>query len=120
MWVHLRSASDIFHKLIRVNKNTLFSADLHAQLAYSANLSVDDLAIAVTARGNTADINRMLKAANQEGCITVALTRFGQDEATRLANYITLFYDEQHSQLGVITPQVILQMVAFDVLFLNI
>ncbi|MGX8894980.1 MurR/RpiR family transcriptional regulator, partial [Enterobacter cloacae] len=23
-------ASDIFHKLIRVNKNTLFSADLHA------------------------------------------------------------------------------------------
>lgn len=36
---------------------------------------MDDLAIAVTARGNTADINRMLKAANQEGCITVALTR---------------------------------------------
>ena len=33
----------------------------------------------------------MLKAAKQEGCITVALTRFGQDEATRLANYITLF-----------------------------
>ena len=59
----------------------------------------------------------MLKAAKQEGCITVALTRFGQDEATRLANYtLPYFYDEQHSQLGVITPQV-LQMVAFDVLF---
>lgn len=85
-------ASDIFHKLIRVNKNTLFSADLHAQLAYSANLSADDLAIAVTARGNTADINRMLKAAKQEGCITVALTRFGQDGSYALSElHITLF-----------------------------
>lgn len=110
-------ASDIFHKLIRVNKNTLFSPDLHAQLAYSANLSSDDIAIAVTARGNTADINRMLKSAKDEGCLTVALTRFGQDEATRLSDYtLPYFYDEQHSQLGVITPQV-LQMVAFDVLF---
>lgn len=110
-------ASDIFHKLIRVNKNTLFSPDLHAQLAYSANLSAEDMAIAVTARGNTADINRMLKSAKNEGCLTVALTRFGQDEATRLADHtLPYFYDEQHSQLGVITPQV-LQMIAFDVLF---
>lgn len=110
-------ASDIFHKLIRVNKNTLFSPDLHAQLAYSANLSSEDMAIAVTARGNTTDINRMLKSAKNEGCLTVALTRFGQDEATRLADYtLPYFYDEQHSQLGVITPQV-LQMIAFDVLF---
>ncbi|QAV23450.1 MurR/RpiR family transcriptional regulator [Proteus hauseri] len=110
-------ASDIFHKLIRVNKNALFSPDLHAQLAYSANLSSDDLAIAVTARGNTVDINRMLKSAKKDKCLTMALTRFGQDEATRLADYtLPYFYDEQHSQLGVITPQV-LQMVAFDVLF---
>ncbi|RLR63774.1 transcriptional regulator, partial [Pseudomonas aeruginosa] len=71
----------------------------------------------VTARGNTADINRMLKSAKNEGCLTVALTRFGQDEATRLADHtLPYFYDEQHSQLGVITPQV-LQMIAFDVLF---
>lgn len=110
-------ANDIFHKLTRVNKHALFSADLHAQLSYSANLTKDDLAIAVTARGNTVEINSMLKSAHESGCTTVALTRFGQDEATRLADFtLPYFYDEQHTQLGVITPQ-ILQMVIFDTLF---
>lgn len=110
-------ASDIFHKLIRVNKHALFSYDLHVQLSYSANLSPDDFAIAVTARGNTQEINSMLQSAKETGCTTVALTRFGQDDATKLADFtLPYFYDEQHSQLGVITPQV-LQMVAFDTLF---
>ena len=110
-------ASDIFHKLIRVNKHTLFSYDLHVQLSYSANLSADDFAIAVTARGNTQEINNMLRSAKEAGCSTVALCRFGQDEATKLADFtLPYFYDEQHTQLGVITPQV-LQMVTFDTLF---
>ncbi|EPL6456213.1 MULTISPECIES: MurR/RpiR family transcriptional regulator [Providencia] len=110
-------ASDIFHKLIRVNKHTLFSYDLHVQLSYSANLSADDFAIAVTARGNTQEINNMLRSAKEAGCSTVALCRFGQDDATKLADFtLPYFYDEQHTQLGVITPQV-LQMVTFDTLF---
>ncbi|MGG4608646.1 MurR/RpiR family transcriptional regulator [Providencia sp. Me31A] len=110
-------ASDIFHKLIRINKHTLFSYDLHVQLSYSANLSPDDLAIAVTARGNTQEINNMLRAAKESGCTTVTLTRFGQDEAAKLADLtLPYFYDEQHTQLGVITPQV-LQMIIFDTLF---
>ena len=110
-------ASDIYHKLIRINKHALFSYDLHVQLSYSANLNQDDLAIAVTARGNTQEINQMLRAAKKTGCPTVALTRFGQDEAVKLADFsLPYFYDEQHTQLGIITPQV-LQMIIFDTLF---
>ncbi|CAG9412819.1 MurR/RpiR family transcriptional regulator [Providencia alcalifaciens] len=110
-------ANDIFHKFIRVNKSALFSPDLHVQLSYSANLGDGDLAIAVTARGNTPEVNRMLKSAHDNGCTTIALTRFGQDDTARLADLILpYYYDEQHSQLGVITPQV-LQMVIFDTLF---
>ncbi|APC10887.1 MULTISPECIES: MurR/RpiR family transcriptional regulator [Providencia] len=110
-------ASDIYHKLIRINKHALFSYDLHVQLSYSANLNQDDLAIAVTARGNTQEINQMLRAAKETGCPTVALTRFGQDEAVKLADFsLPYFYDEQHTQLGIITPQV-LQMIIFDTLF---
>ena len=98
-------ASDIYHKLIRINKHALFSYDLHVQLSYSANLNQDDLAIAVTARGNTQEINQMLRAAKETGCPTVALTRFGQDEAVKLADFsLPYFYDEQHTQLGIITP----------------
>ncbi|NIA44064.1 MULTISPECIES: MurR/RpiR family transcriptional regulator [Providencia] len=110
-------ASDIYHKLIRINKHALFSYDLHVQLSYSANLNQDDLAIAVTARGDTQEINQMLRAAKETGCPTVALTRFGQDEAVKLADFsLPYFYDEQHTQLGIITPQV-LQMIIFDTLF---
>ncbi|EJD6399697.1 MurR/RpiR family transcriptional regulator [Providencia rettgeri] len=110
-------ASDIYHKLIRINKHALFSYDLHVQLSYSANLNQDDLAIAVTARGNTQEINQMLRAAKETGCPTVALTRFGQDETVKLADFsLPYFYDEQHTQLGIITPQV-LQMIIFDTLF---
>lgn len=59
-------ASDIFHKLVRINKHALFSYDLHVQLSYSANLGPEDLAIAVTARGNTQEINSMLRAAKKQ------------------------------------------------------
>lgn len=83
-------ANDIFHKFIRVNKSALFSPDLHVQLSYSANLGDGDLAIAVTARGNTPEVNRMLKSAHDNGCTTIALTRFGQDDTARLADLILL------------------------------
>lgn len=110
-------AYDIFYKLIRVNKYALFSPDLHVQLSYSSNVDADDLVIAITAKGNTPDINHMLKLANKKGCSTIVLTRFGQDEAVRLADLVLpYFYDEQLFQTGVITPQV-LQMVVFDTLF---
>ncbi len=85
-------ASDIFHKLIRINKHALFSYDLHVQLSYSANLGPEDLAIAVTARGNTQEINSMLRAAKETGCPTVALTRFGQDEAIKLADFALPYF----------------------------
>lgn len=110
-------ANDIFHKLINANKDVLFSPDLYMQLSYSVNLNAHDLVIAVTATGNKPDMNGMLKTAKQKGCTIVAITRFGQDESARLADIVLpYFYDEQPSQLGLITPQ-ILQMVVFDTLF---
>ncbi|WP_272687501.1 MurR/RpiR family transcriptional regulator [Providencia sp. PROV149] len=110
-------ANDIFHKLINANKDVLFSPDLYMQLSYSVNLNAHDLVIAVTATGNKPDMNGMLKTAKQKGCTIVAITRFGQDESARLADIVLpYFYDEQTSQLGIITPQ-ILQMVVFDTLF---
>ena len=110
-------ANDIFHKLLRVNKNALFSPDLHSQLSYSNLLMPGDLALFVSARGETSEINTALKQAKSRGCLTIALTRSGHCEAAKIADEVLpYFYNEQHSQLGMITPQ-ILQMVVFDILF---
>lgn len=110
-------ASDIFHKLLRVDKNVLFSPDLHSQLSYSNRLTPRDVALFVSARGETSEINTALKQAKSRVCPTIALTRSGHNEMTKMADEVLpYFYNEQHSQLGVITSQ-ILQMVVFDILF---
>lgn len=113
-------ALDINHKLIRSGLNALFNHDYHTQLVQASLLQPDDVLLAISARGETDEIVEALKLAQDAGAKTIAITRYGRNRVSQLANFVIPHsYSEVHEKLGMVTSQ-ILQMIAFDVLFFKI
>lgn len=113
-------ASDAYQKLIRINKNVLFNADTHVQRAYASMLTENDLALAITTRGRTKEVNQSLDIAQQSNCTIAAITRYGKTPTSKIADLILPFaYKERHQELGMITPQ-LSQMMLFDILYFRV
>lgn len=113
-------ALDINHKLIRCGLNVLFNYDYHTQLVQASLLGPDDVLLAISARGESEEVIEALTLARKGGAKTIALTRYGKNRASALAEHVIAYsYTEAHEKLGMVTPQ-ILQMIAFDVLFFKI
>ncbi|WP_087024082.1 MurR/RpiR family transcriptional regulator [Thaumasiovibrio subtropicus] len=113
-------AAEINHKLIRIGINVQFNVDYHSQLVHASLMKADDVAIIISARGNTKEAIMALESAKEAGASVIALTRYGKDKISQMADWvIPYFYNEQHSQLGIVTPQ-LMQSVVFDVLFFKI
>ncbi|MGL5700324.1 MAG: MurR/RpiR family transcriptional regulator [Kluyvera sp.] len=113
-------ALDINHKLIRSGLNVQFNYDYHTQIVQASLLQPGDVLLAVSARGETAEIVEALSLARERGAKTIAITRYGKNKVSQLADYVIPYsYTEAHEKLGMVTPQ-ILQMIAFDILFFRI
>ena len=113
-------ALDINHKLIRSGLNVQFNYDYHTQIVQASLLQPGDVLLAVSARGETAEVVEALGLARQRGAQTIALTRYGKNKVSQLADHVIPYsYTEAHEKLGMVTPQ-ILQMIAFDILFFRI
>ncbi|WP_245688392.1 MurR/RpiR family transcriptional regulator [Vibrio sonorensis] len=113
-------ASDINSKLIRMGFNVHFNTDYHTQIVQASLLKEDDVLIVISARGNTKEVISAMEVAKHKGAKVVALTRYGKGKVAKLADFvIPYYYNEEHSQLGMVTPQ-LLQMIAFDVLFFKL
>lgn len=113
-------ALDINHKLIRCGLNVLFNYDYHTQLVQASLLRPGDVLLTISARGESEEVIEALTLARNNGAKTIALTRYGKNRASALAEHVIAYsYTEVHEKLGMVTPQ-ILQMIAFDVLFFKI
>ncbi|WP_299996331.1 MurR/RpiR family transcriptional regulator [uncultured Cedecea sp.] len=113
-------ALDMNHKLIRCGLNVLFNYDYHTQLVQASLLRPGDVLLAISARGESEEVIEALSLARNNGAQTIALTRYGKNRASALAEHVIAYsYTEAHEKLGMVTPQ-ILQMIAFDVLFFKI
>ncbi|KQA18011.1 MurR/RpiR family transcriptional regulator [Vibrio metoecus] len=113
-------AADINHKLIRAGFNVQFNQDYHIQIVQASLLKADDVLLVVSARGNTQEVLTAIERAQQNGAQVIALTRYGRDKVAQLADYVIPYsYTEEHSQLGMVTPQ-LLQMAAFDIVFFKL
>lgn len=113
-------ALDINHKLIRSGLNVQFNYDYHTQIVQASLLQPGDVLLAVSARGETAEIVEAINLARERGAKTIAITRYGKNKVSQLADFVIPYsYTEVHEKLGMVTPQ-ILQMIAFDILFFRI
>ena len=81
---------DLHSKLMRINKNSYFSADPHAQLAYASNMTEQDVAVLISMSGMTKEILEALSLAKHCLTPTVALTKYSKTPLA--ANADTVLY----------------------------
>ena len=81
-------ASDLYYKLLRVNVNAVFCTDLHVQLTYITGAKPGDVTIFFSNSGNTTEILELARAARERGACVVAVTKYGPNQLSELADYV--------------------------------
>ncbi|WP_367989319.1 MurR/RpiR family transcriptional regulator [Vibrio sp. NTOU-M3] len=113
-------AADINHKLIRSGFNVQFNQDYHTQIVQASLLKANDVLLVVSARGNTQEVLTAIEKARENGAKVISLTRYGKGKVAQVSDFVIPYsYTENHTQLGMVTPQ-LLQMIAFDILFFKL
>lgn len=79
---------DLHSKLMRINKNSYFSMDHHAQLSYAANMSPRDVAVLISMSGKTKEILELLALTKQNGVPSLALTRYSKTPLAQNADTV--------------------------------
>ena len=75
-------------KLLRVDVNAVFCTDLHVQLTYITAAKPSDVAILFSNSGNTTEILELARAARERGACVVAVTKYGANQLSELADFV--------------------------------
>ena len=81
-------ANDLYYKLLRIDMNAVFCTDLHVQLTYITAAKPGDVAIFFSNSGNTTEILELARAARERGACVVAVTKYGQNQLSELADFV--------------------------------
>ena len=81
-------ANDLYYKLLRIDMNAVFCTDLHVQLTYITAAKPGDVAIFFSNSGNTTEILELARAARERGSCIVAVTKYGANQLSELADYV--------------------------------
>lgn len=113
-------ALDFQHKLLRINKKTLFHMDSNLQLATSVHITPEDVAIGISYSGRTKEVNMGMKKAKENGAKTISLTKCGKSPLSSISD-ITLNIPsvERELRIGAISSRNA-QLFLTDTLFLGV
>lgn len=78
-------ASDAQQKFLRINKPTYAFSDLHMAATVVANGSGKNVVVGISFSGETEEVVKLLKVANQNGATTISLTRYGSSPVSNQA-----------------------------------
>lgn len=81
-------ANDLYYKLLRIDMNAVFCTDLHVQLTYITAAKPGDVAIFFSNSGNTTEMLELARAARERGACVVAVTKYGQNQLSELADFV--------------------------------
>ena len=111
-------AEDLYNKLLRINKNAVFSRDSHVQLSYSSTLTPHDVAIFVSNTGTTQETIQAMQAAKNCGCRTIGITRYSKKSPLSAGCDILLYTasPEVYIRSGAMSSR-LAQLMTVDVLF---
>ena len=95
-------------------------ADTHAQLAYAATLSEDDLVFVISESGNTKEIINVVSEAKHNKSKIISVTRFGSTPISDMAN-VKLYSvaDDESARLSSILSRTAQEFI-IDILFIAI
>jgi DNA-binding MurR/RpiR family transcriptional regulator len=111
---------DFSYKLQKLGMLAISEADAHAQLAYAATLSENDLVFAISESGNTKEMINVVSEAKRNNAKIISVTRFGSTPISDMAN-IKLYSvaDDESARLSSILTRTAQEFV-IDILFIAI
>lgn len=108
---------DLQTKLMRINKNTYFSADHHIQLTYAATMTPQDVAVLISMSGKTKEILEILDLAKQCQTPIIALTRYSKTPLTHSSDIVLYISTPEISIRSGAMSSRLAQMMVIDALF---
>lgn len=70
-------ASDAQQKFLRINKPTYAFSDLHMAATVVANGTKNHVVVGISFSGETDEVGKLIKLANEHGATTISLTKYG-------------------------------------------
>ncbi|MCI8406607.1 MAG: MurR/RpiR family transcriptional regulator [Oscillospiraceae bacterium] len=112
-----QAASDLYSKLIRINKRVLFDRDFHVQLACAASLTRKDVAVLFSNSGLTKELLDVLKVVRRSGASRIAITRQGDNPLANGCSYVLCTSAPELDRRSGATSSRIAQLAIVDILF---
>lgn len=111
---------DLYQKLIRINREVYYHYDLHLGISALTHATKDDIVIAISYSGETKEIIKTQRIAQEQGLNTVAITQTGKTTLDRYSD--TVFKvpkEEAELRLGSISSRFAM-LVLTDLFYLGL
>ena len=112
--------ADLVQKLTRIGRMAVSYGDAHLGLTSAALLGADDVAIAVSHSGTTADTLDMLRTARAAGATTIAITNSPNAPLALEADHVLLTAARESVFRSGATASRLAQLVVIDCLFVGL
>lgn len=94
---------DFENKLIRINKRVIYHKDPHIQLAASAHITKEDVALGISYSGDTKEVTTALEEAKEKGAYTVGITQMSRSKLSKICDALLhVPTEEKELRLGAI------------------
>lgn len=111
---------DFSYKLQKLGMLAIEEPDAHAQLAFAATLSDNDLVVAISESGSTKEIVNVVNQAKKNHCKIISITRYGSNPISDMANVkLYSIADEESARLSSILARTAQEFI-IDILFIAI
>lgn len=112
--------TDLMEKLSRIDRRVVYHKDFHDQLAATAHITAEDVALAVSYSGKTREVNTAMQYAKERGAVTVAVTQFRKSPLARYADILLYIpTTERELRLGAIASRNA-SLIVTDLLYMGI
>lgn len=113
----LLAARDMYLKFLRLNKPCICNDDWHSQIVCARNLTVSDTAVIFSYSGLTKEMITCAGILKEQNVPIITVTRFGENELTRLADYKLYVSAKELLVRTAATASRISQLNIIDILF---
>ncbi|WMJ22116.1 MurR/RpiR family transcriptional regulator [Paludicola sp. MB14-C6] len=113
-------AKDLAQKLTRIGKCVVYFEDFHENLLSTSCIQADDVAVFISCSGRTKEIVELLHIVKQRGAKIVAITKFGKNDLTEIADFkLIMSSPENEKRIGA-TSSRMAQLIVVDILYSTI
>ncbi|WP_251552427.1 MurR/RpiR family transcriptional regulator [Neobacillus muris] len=113
-------AQDAQQKFSRIGKTCTAYTDVHLQLTSAANLSHNDVAVAISYTGETSQVISAIRQAKNAGAATIVISKYGKNQLSKISDLHLGIIAKESNIRSAATSSRIAQLYIIDVLYTGV